>query len=93
MTQPTDDLAAQMAREMEETGCVNYAFPAEIERLEAIARRYMEKAREEENLSCAKIADDFVRAGRELNKVQAETAALIAMFIRTSRAKKDSDNG
>jgi hypothetical protein len=41
MTQPTDDLAAQMVREM---GLDSWFIQDEIERCEAIGRWYMEKA-------------------------------------------------
>lgn len=50
MTQPTDDLAAQMVREMRRYAILSEEYQA------AIARRYMEKAVAAEREDCAKIA-------------------------------------
>lgn len=52
-----DDIAAQMVREMEDAVDIDYYYGPVRERLEAIARRYMEKAVLDERENCAKICE------------------------------------
>lgn len=63
MTRPTDDLAAQMVREIHDTGCIAIHF-SDFAALEAIARRYMEKAEDKGALEALRWVTEVIGEGQ-----------------------------
>ncbi len=84
MTQPTDDLASQMVREMFRDNTVVAPTTANRGRFEAVARRYMEKAVATEREDCARIAEEY--PSNEYADIK--TVRSIAFAIRAERAGK-----
>lgn len=87
MTQPTDDLAAQMVREMFEINARGKTLTEYATEHEAIARRYMEKLFSEDELRRMAVLTG-VRCGWIVGLNSASTNKFIE-DIRAERAGKD----
>lgn len=86
MTQPTDDLAAQMVREMMPHTRI-FAATTRYAALEAIARRYMEKLFTEDEVR--RSFEMVAEQGGDYLSGQSTVADIIVNKIRAERADKE----